>query len=215
MSTAMTGSAATTAQGQSQGFRPGVPEVDASTLDRWLRAGECVLIDVREPDEHAREQIKGASNVPLSGFQAGKLAAAPGQRLVMHCKSGRRSADAVRLAATPESPLTRAGGSAFSLAGGIDAWKQAGLPVEVDRRAPAMSVMRQVQLVIGAGVLVGSALAYFVHPALVGLAAFFGAGLVFAGASGTCALASALSRMPWNRAAGSGSASCAAGSCCG
>jgi hypothetical protein len=43
-----------------------------------------------------------------------------------------------------------------------------------------------------------------VHPALVAIPAFFGAGLTFAGATGTCALASVLGRMPWNRAAGAG-----------
>lgn len=182
------------------------PEVDAQTVDRWMREGNCVLIDVREADEHARERIAGSTNLPLSSFRPSQLPVAHGQRVVLHCKSGRRSSDALRLADTADSPLARFGVAAFSMAGGIEAWKRAGLAVEVDRRAPAMSVMRQVQLIIGAGVLLGSILAYLVHPAFVGIAAFFGAGLVFAGATGTCGLAAVLARMPWNRGGACGTA---------
>lgn len=91
-----------------------------------------------------------------------------------------------------------------SMSGGIEAWKQASLPVVVNTRVARISVMRQVQLIIGSFVLIGSALAYFVHPAFVGVAAFFGAGLVLAGATGTCGLALLVERMPWNRAARTG-----------
>jgi len=87
----------------------------------------------------------------------------------------------------------------FSMAGGLEAWKAASLPVEVNRAAPSMSIMRQVQLVIGVCVLTGSALAWFVHPAFLAVPAFFGAGLTFAGASGTCALAALIGLLPWNR----------------
>jgi hypothetical protein len=39
----------------------------------------------------------------------------------------------------------------------------------------------------------------FVHPALFGIAAFVGAGLVFAGVTDTCGMGLLLARMPWNR----------------
>ncbi len=176
----------------------------------WLQAGECVLIDVREPDEHARERIPGARLLPLSKFDPQQAAAmaGPGRKAVMHCRSGRRSADACRLAA----PLEQQGITVLSMIGGIEAWKSAALPVEVNTRVAGISVMRQVQLVIGVSVLAGSALAWFVDPRFVAIPAFFGAGLTFAGATGTCALASLLAWMPWNRAKVSG-ASCSTGSC--
>ena len=127
---------------------------------------------------------------------------------MIQCKSGRRSADACRLAA----PLAAAGLPVFSLAGGIDAWKKENLPVELNTNVSGISVMRQVQLLIGVSVLAGSALAWFVHPAFVGIPAFFGAGLTFAGATGTCALATVIGMMPWNKAA-AGNGSCSAGQC--
>jgi hypothetical protein len=75
-----------------------------------------------------------------------------------------------------------------------------------------MSIMRQVQLVVGVGVLIGAALAWWVHPGFVIIPAFLGAGLAFAGATGTCGLAAVLSRMPWNRGAPA-AASCSTSGC--
>lgn len=179
--------------------RAGVSECTPREADAWLREGHAVLIDVREPDEHARERISTACPVPLSSFSTQAVAAKAGhcRRIVMQCRSGRRSADAARLAA----PLAASGFEIVNLTGGIEAWKQAGLPVVTDTSAPGISVMRQVQLTIGAGVLIGAGLAWFVHPGFVGLCAFFGAGLVFAGATGTCALASIIGLLPWNKGA--------------
>jgi len=94
--------------------------------------------------------------------------------------------------------LASSGLTIVNLTGGIEGWKKAQLPVEVDAKAPGISVMRQVQLVIGVSVLIGSALAWLVSPAFIAVTAFFGAGMVFAGATGTCALASLIGAMPWN-----------------
>lgn len=184
---------------------------DVSPLDvhRWLKAGEAVLIDVREADEHARERIAAARLVPLSKFDAECVKGARAdQRVVFHCRGGKRAADACRMAIAAADP----GVEVFNMSGGIEAWKLASLPVESCASAVArgmISVLRQVQLVIGVLLLVGSALAWFVHPGFLIVPAFLGAGLTFAGASGTCMLASLLSVMPWNKVCGP----CASGKC--
>jgi rhodanese-related sulfurtransferase len=174
----------------------GVREVEPREVAAWLASGEAVLVDVRETDEHAREHIEGAMSMPLSSFDPQSLDALSrrGARIVFQCKGGKRSAEATRLTLVAGPSC-----DAASLKGGLDAWKAAGLPTRRDRRAPALSVMRQVQLTVGLGVLAGSALAWFVDPRFVAVPAFFGAGLAFAGATGTCALASVLAAMPWNR----------------
>lgn len=183
----------------------GFTEIDAPTAQRMLHAGECVLIDVREPDEHAAERIEGAKLVPLSSLKVEELArvATSNKTVVMHCKGGKRSADACRLA----QPLTQRGIRLHSMAGGIEAWKRHGQPVTRGEIRTGISVMRQVQLTIGVLALTGSVLAWLVHPAFVGIPAFLGAGLIFAGASGTCALATVLSKMPWNKSRATGSCS--------
>lgn len=174
-------------------------EVSPDTLRGWLDRNEALLLDVREPDEHARERISGSRLVPLSRFDPAALPAANGKHLVVHCKSGRRAAEAAaRLKAAGHREV-------LNLAGGIDAWKSAGLPVEANLKLP-ISIMRQVQIVVGLAVLAGSILAATVSPWFLVLTGFFGTGLLFAGATGMCGMAAMLGAMPWNRAFRSGAA---------
>jgi rhodanese-related sulfurtransferase len=159
---------------------------------RKLLAEGATLVDIRDPDEHARVRIAGAINVPLAGIDRLPQQAGP---VIFHCRSGMRTeANAGRLADAGR------GGPCYILAGGIDGWTKAGLPTTVDRRQP-LEIMRQVQLAAGGLILVGVALGFLVAPAFFGLSAFVGAGLMMAGATGWCGMARLLSLMPWNRRA--------------
>lgn len=205
-------SAPSTSMPPAQPASTAIAEATPAQVHEWLAGGACILVDVREPDEHARERIAGAQSLPLSRFdvnRAGALAR-PGQRIVMHCKSGRRSADAVRQSAV----LAATGVEVLSMTGGIEAWRGAGLPTEVNTGVARMSIMRQVQLTIGVCVLAGSALAWFVDPAFIAIPAFFGAGLVFAGITGTCGLAALVAMLPWNRGGRAAAPGSAGGTAC-
>ncbi|MEM8687776.1 MAG: rhodanese family protein [Pseudomonadota bacterium] len=169
--------------------------VDAKTLKHWLDDGRAVLIDVREADEHAREHIPGARLVPLSGFNAADFAQDHCKVGVFHCQSGARTEEAAaRILKTGFDEV-------YHLQGGLAGWKAAGFPVNLNRSAP-ISVMRQVQITAGLMVVLGIVLALLISPWFMGLSAFVGAGLTFAGVTGTCALASVLRLMPWNKQAG-------------
>ena len=165
---------------------------EASTL---LEEG-ALLVDIRDADEHARERIPGARCVPLARLAGSSLLPASGGGTVLfHCRSGLRTrANAAALEAAA------AGCTAYLVEGGIDAWKQAGLPVEVVRRAP-LELMRQVQIAVGSLVLLGTILAATLSPWFLLPVGFLGTGLVFAGVSGFCGMARLLARMPWNRPA--------------
>ena len=166
-----------------------ISRADAS---RMLQDG-ATLIDVREADEHVREHIPGASSLPLSKLHEMELTVAAGHPVLFHCRSGARTAGAAdRLTAKAD------GWEAFVVEGGLDAWKRAGLPVATDRRQP-LEMMRQVQIAAGTTIVAGAVLGALVSPWFHALSGFVGAGLVFAGVSGTCGLASLLSLMPWNR----------------
>lgn len=148
------------------------------------------LIDIRAPDEHAREHIPGATNLPLAEIDRLQAGDCP---VVFHCRSGARTeANAARLVAAA------AGAPCYVLEGGIDAWRRAGLEVAADRHQP-LELMRQVQLAAGGLVLLGVALGFLVGPGLFALSAFVGAGLMLAGATGWCGMARLLRHMPWNR----------------
>jgi rhodanese-related sulfurtransferase len=156
----------------------------------------ALLVDIREADEHARENIPGARLVPLSQLDQTNLALPEGQRVIFHCKSGARTqGNAARLAA-------KSGGAceAFIVEGGIDAWKKAGLPVAVDRRQP-LELQRQVQIGAGSMAFLGTMLGLLVSPWFFAIPAFVGAGLTMAGVTGFCGMARILRKAPWNRTA--------------
>ncbi len=157
-----------------------------------LRDG-AVLIDIREATEHAREHIPDARLVPLAKINSAALPES--QVVIFHCRSGART--------QMNAPtLAQAAGTceAYLLEGGLDAWRKAGLPVNLDRSQP-IDIMRQVQIVAGSLVLVGVILGFLVAPGFYALSGFVGAGLLFAGVSGFCGMARLLALMPWNRKA--------------
>ncbi|MFT3668039.1 MAG: rhodanese family protein [Pseudoxanthomonas sp.] len=157
-----------------------------------LRAQGAVLVDIRNPDEYAREHIPGAVLWPIT--QPAEHLPDGATALVFHCRSGTRTqAYAAELAGA-------AGCQAYLLEGGLDAWRRAGLPVQMDRRQP-IELMRQVQIAAGALVLAGVLIAAAVSPWGLLLSGSVGAGLVFAGVSGFCGMARLLAWMPWNRRA--------------
>jgi rhodanese-related sulfurtransferase len=186
----------------------GAIDMDPQTLRVWLAEARAILIDVREPDEHAAEWIRGSRSFPLSCLDPRAIPTSDGARIVLHCKGGKRSLEAAaRLIAAGHRDIA-------NLKGGIDAWKSAGLPVERNPNAPRLPIMRQVQLVVGSLVVAGTAMGAFVSPWFLIVPALLGSGLAFAGASGTCGLAISLSFMPWNKALRTAAAPPAAGKCC-
>lgn len=167
-------------------------DVDARTLKTWLDQNKAVLIDIREPDEYAREHIAGSRHVPLSSFNATDFPDSHDKTAVFHCGSGNRTRQAA------QQILSTGFGAVYHLEGGLQAWKEAGLAVNINRKAP-ISIMRQVQIAAGSLTVLGILLAVLVSPWFMALSAFVGAGLMFAGVSGTCAMANLLALMPWNR----------------
>jgi adenylyltransferase/sulfurtransferase len=91
-------------------------EITPSELARRLAANEdFTLVDVREPYEWQIGRIEGAKLIPL-GTLPGEMAALDrAKEIVVYCRSGKRSADAVR-------QLTAAGFNATNVAGGILRW---------------------------------------------------------------------------------------------
>lgn len=184
-------------------------EVDPRTAQRMLAEPGTILVDVREADEHARERIAGAKLIPLSVLTPKEIAELGARRVVFHCKGGRRSLDA----ATRCASLGQRGIEIHSVVGGIEAWRSAGLGTELNTARPKMSVMQQTQLTIGAVVVAGTALGFFVNTWFLALPAFMGSGLIFAGATGTCGLASLISMAPWNRVSTCSVGTCSTGTC--
>jgi rhodanese-related sulfurtransferase len=151
-------------------------------------------VDVREPVEYASEHIPGAISHPLSQFDPHQIQPQPGQKLVLYCQSGKRSAHAAQL-------LNTIGVTAIQLQYGITTWKAEPYPLEKSQGAP-LSLFRQVQIVAGSLVLLGTIAGATISPWGLLVSGFVGAGLVFAGVTNTCALGMLLAKLPYNQRIG-------------
>jgi rhodanese-related sulfurtransferase len=160
-----------------------------------IQSGQAVeLIDVRTPVEFREMHIAAAKNTPLDKLDPAAFAAAGAGRnrpLFVVCRTGSRAKQA------SEKLIAAGCTNVVQIEGGSLAWEQSGLPVV--RGEKAISLERQVRIAAGSLVLTGAALAVWVHPYFIGLSAFVGAGLVFAGVTDTCGMGMLLARMPWNQ----------------
>jgi molybdopterin/thiamine biosynthesis adenylyltransferase/rhodanese-related sulfurtransferase len=97
--------------------------ISVATLEHWLKEREngerdFVLVDVREPNEYEINRIPGAVLIPKGDFLNGSALEQlpPDKQIVMHCKTGVRSAETLAI-------VKGAGyGDAVHVGGGVAAW---------------------------------------------------------------------------------------------
>ena len=105
------------------GKQGGYKEISSFELESLRASGSALIVDVREPAEYAAGHIEGAVNVPLSRFDPGRLPREEGRTVILQCRSGGRSRMALEKCNVARTAIDT------HLAGGLEAWKRAGLPV--------------------------------------------------------------------------------------
>ncbi len=172
-----------------------VTTISPQRLGELRTGGKIDLLDVRTPVEFRELHAADARNVPLDRLDpAAVMQARHGQQdqpLYVICRSGSRGRQAC------EKFVAAGYTNIVNVEGGTLAWSECGLPVV--RGKKTISLERQVRIAAGLLVLAGALLGWLVHPAFIGLSAFVGAGLVFAGITDTCGMGLMLARMPWNQ----------------
>jgi rhodanese-related sulfurtransferase len=173
-------------------------KISATELKQALADGKEVrMVDVRTPSEYESVHIEGSVLAPLDKLVPDDVKGAG--ICVLVCQSGVRAGKAAKI-------FSDAGCHDFRiLDGGVAAWRAAGYPVVEGEFA--LPLERQVRIVAGLLVVIGVVLGWQVNPAFYGLSAFVGCGLVMAGITDWCPMASLIARMPWNQRG--------CGSCCG
>ncbi len=170
------------------------PLLDPRATAEMIRAAPGTrLLDVRSPGEFETVHIPGAYNVPLDTLaeHAREIRSIGDEQIILVCQSGNRARKA-------DSALRSLGMSNLHLLdGGMIAWQAAGLAV--NRGGKRMSLERQVRITAGAIAAVGAILALMVNPLFALIPAVMGSGLVFSGATDTCAMGMMLARLPYNR----------------
>ena len=165
--------------------------ITVNELNRQLASKDPAnYIDVRTTKEFEGVHISNFENRPLAELNSEGLDKSTPTYVI--CAAGIRSQKA------SEFLSSQGFKDVINVEGGIMAWQQKGYPVSSNgnRRMP---VIRQVHCIVGLGVLVGVIGTYFGHNAYLGVAAFFGAGMLFSGITGFCGMARVLELLPWNR----------------
>jgi addiction module HigA family antidote len=117
-----------------------IVEVKVETVAKWLSSGEALLVDVRETSEFEQEHIPGAMLVPLSMLDPETFPRINIKKLVLHCAIGYRSTAAAKI-------LVKAGHiPPVNMAGGIKAWREAGLGTEIFDKPPTLPKRKPVLL---------------------------------------------------------------------
>ncbi len=172
---------------------PSTDVIDARLLRELMREDPALrILDVRTGGEFETVHIPGSYNVPLDtlGEHVEDLADVE-HPVVLVCKSGARAGQA-------HSKLTNAGKQRLHLLdGGMDAWESSGGDV-VRGTSTKWALDRQVRLVAGSISLVGILVSIFA-PKAKWLAGGVAAGLTFSAVSNTCAMGTALSKLPYNK----------------
>jgi len=172
---------------------PGTDVIDVGQLQRLLADDPSVrILDVRTGGEFRGVHIPGSYNVPLDTLSEHAADLADVEHpVVLVCQSGGRATQA-------HQHLRTAGKDRLHiLEGGMGAWLAAGGDVvRIDSSRWAMD--RQVRLVAGSMVAASVVASVFV-PKVKWLAAGVAGGLVYSAVSDTCAMASMLAKLPYNR----------------
>jgi rhodanese-related sulfurtransferase len=166
--------------------------ITTNELARGDVRANALLVDVRSVTEFRAGHIPGAINIPMDEIESRLVDLDANRPVVLICQGGQRA----RITAELLGPCR---GDLAVLEGGTNAWKAAGLTVVTSSRV-RWSLERQVRL--GAGLLVvsGVLMSLLVNSLWIGLSAFVGLGLCFAGLTDICPMGLVLGRMPWNAA---------------
>ena len=106
-----------------------IPEEAYHMIQKQKGNPDFIIIDVRTPEEYARERIKGAVNIDIRGDtfgeEVGKL---PREKVyLLYCRTASRSARAF------EKFQELGFREVYHMLWGIVGWKEAGLPVVADQ----------------------------------------------------------------------------------
>lgn len=162
------------------------------------KTADICILDVRTSAEVKAASLPDCLHIPLHELTAERLQseiAAKGKngaQIFLLCQAGRRAEMAA------EQLQGKLNAELVIIEGGMNAVKQSNIPL-AEQGKNVIPLERQIRIVAGLLVITGAALGTWVNPALYGLSAFVGAGLVFAGVTDICAMGMLIAKAPWNK----------------
>lgn len=160
---------------------------------------EKIILDVRTPEEYKEEHITWSIDIPLAFIETREDRVAKllkGKEVLIMCRSGRRAELAKQILA-PHSEIEKLKVYKWWI---LEYKKEFPEQIEAGLIARAkIPIMRQVQIAAGGLILLFSILGFMIHSHFFYWALFIGTGLLYAGVSGNCTLASLLWKLPYNK----------------
>lgn len=168
-------------------------------LHAILKEGKKInLIDVRTSAEYRAGHVAGARLIPLDELKseipsAEKLYGEAGhaQTVYLTCQFGARSQQAA------ERLIDAGYDNLAVIYGGMQAWKNASLPMQ--RCGSAISLERQAQIAIGSLLLLKVLFGFTIHELFFAAVPLIGAGLIIAGITNSCSMSRLIALLPWNQ----------------
>ena len=102
-----------------------IHQIEPIEVKKLQESGEAEIVDVRGADQHQKEHITGAINMPSAEIDAHRLPGAAGKKLIVHCNRGGGATRLCNALVGQDDSI-----EIYHLTGGIEAWKAAGLAVE-------------------------------------------------------------------------------------
>ena len=193
-----------------KGSAEGFSVVSAKNAFEKLAEPDSVLLDVRTAQEleEISAKVDNVQHIPLQSLASTIGLMSKKKSYYVLCRSGNRATTAAMLL------LQNGFANVAVIEGGLSAWGKAKLPV--NKAAGPISLERQVRIIAGALVAVGSLLS-LINIWFIIVPLWVGAGLVFAGVSNNCMMAMLLMKLPFNKkppsSADSGGCSMDGGGC--
>ena len=156
------------------------------------------ICDIRTPQEFAREHIPASINIPLDQLETFDFSSFKEKNILFLCRSGMRTRKAMHIISAKDIYQVAC------LEGGLEKWKNEGLPVEKNTDVP-MDPMRQVQIISSSMILLGLAGFAFISKFFLLLPLIVGVGQMIAGLTGFCGMAKLLACLPFNNCSGGAS----------
>ncbi|MBP7216296.1 MAG: MBL fold metallo-hydrolase [Candidatus Omnitrophica bacterium] len=156
------------------------------------RNPQIKLLDVRSALEFSQVHIKDSINIPIDmlGAKLDDLSRSH-QGYIVLCRTGNRSPMAADM-------LLQAGiQGVMVMSGGMTRWQKEGLPVI--KGEGGVSLERQVRIIAGSLVLLGIVLSWLLHWAFIFVSLFVSCGLILAGLTDNCLMATLLMKLPYNK----------------
>ncbi len=172
-----------------------IETTNSKVLKEWLENNQAVLVDVREIFENEAERIAGATLIPLGKVDIDLVPNFVGKKLVIQCRSGKRSLAACEKLVSQNPEL-----EVFNLEGGIEGWKTCGFEITTGaNKHKSIPLQLQVEIIAGSIFAIGIILGLTATKFFFLLSGAIALGMSISKITGNCMMTKILQKMPWNR----------------